>query len=128
MKLWEYLIMLALLAGVSACARPPVIHIVNCPDPVAGCRLDAGLEVRFSKIPAVMQKFELDLVAPESAAPYASFQMQDMDMGLNRYRLLRHDGKWHAEVTLPACVRGRHDWILRLEAGGKIYEMPFTSG
>ena len=124
MKLWGCLLMLAL----AACARPPAVQTVSCPDPVAGCRLDRGLEVHFSKTPAVMQKFDLDVMAPENAAPYASFQMQGMEMGLNRYRLLWSDGKWHAEVTLPACVQGRHDWILRLEAGGKIYEMPFGSG
>lgn len=112
---------------LSACAKAPVAHSVNCMDPVAGCRLDEGLEVRFSNTPAVMQKFDLEMRAPENAAPYASFQMQGMDMGLNRYRLLWNNGKWHAEAMLPACVRGRHDWVLRLEAGGKIYEMPFTS-
>lgn len=124
MKLWGCMIILAL----SACAKSPAVQAVNCREPVAGCRLDAGMEVRFSKIPAVMQRFDLDVIAPESAAPYASFQMQGMEMGLNRYRLLWNNGRWHAEAMLPACVQGRHDWILRLEAGGKIYAMSFTGG
>jgi hypothetical protein len=117
-----------IILALSACAKSPAVQAVHCRDPVAGCRLDAGMEVRFSKIPAVMRRFDLDVIAPESAAPYASFQMQGMEMGLNRYRLLWNNGKWHAEAMLPACVQGRHDWILRLEAGGKIYAMPFTGG
>lgn len=119
------LLALALLVG---CSRPEAVQRVECKDPLAGCRLDEEIVVRFSSVPATMQKFDLLVEAPADAKPMASFQMRDMEMGLNRYRLLRQDNGWHAEVMLPACVRGRQDWILRLEVDGRVYEMPFTSG
>ncbi len=118
--------MLCLL--LAACSKPAGVQTVQCADPVAGCRIDEKIGVRFSEPPATMRKFVLEVEAAEDAAPYASFQMKDMDMGLNRYRLLRGDSKWRAEVMLPACVRGRHDWVLRLETGGRVYELPFTAG
>lgn len=83
--------------------------------------------MRFSKTPSVMQKFDLEVNAPEDAAPHASFQMRGMNMGMNRYRLIWDGKSWHAEVMLPACIQGRHDWILRLEAVDKVYEIPFVS-
>jgi hypothetical protein len=124
MRKWAGLVCLLL----AACSKPASVQTVSCADPVAGCRADAGIGVRFSEPPAVMRQFVLEVDAAEGATPYASFQMKDMDMGPNRYRLLRVDGKWRAKVMLPACVRGRHDWMLRLEVGGKVYELPFTAG
>jgi hypothetical protein len=121
--------LIALLV-VAACAKSPEPspQTVACLDPLAGCRLDAGIEIRFSHTPAVMQDFELEVVAPKGADLHASFQMRGMDMGMNRYRLLQENGKWRAKVMLPACVQGRRDWILRLEVSGKTYEMPFVAG
>lgn len=117
--------MLVLVILLAACGKAPPVT-VTCADPRAGCQLPGGLELRFSRQPAVMQSFDLDVAAPADAAPYVSFQMRGMEMGLNRYRLLRKNGRWHASVMLPACVQGRRDWVLRLEAGGKVYEMPFV--
>ncbi|HYG14046.1 MAG TPA: hypothetical protein VD885_07875, partial [Methylophilaceae bacterium] len=62
----------------------------------------------------------------------ASFAMQGMEMGLNRYRLLRQpDGKWAAEVTLPVCVQGRSDWLMELEViepdGAHRYQLAFRA-
>lgn len=113
-----------------ACAKSPDTSplVVTCRDPLAGCRLDAGIEIRFSQTPAVMQAFDLEVAAPEGADLHASFQMRGMDMGMNRYRLLKENGKWHARVMLPACLQGRRDWVLRLEVSGKTYEMPFVAG
>lgn len=116
-----------LMLLLSACSYETTVQTVACPDPIAGCRLDEAVSVRFSQTPGVMEKFALDVHAPKNAEPYASFQMQGMDMGPNRYRLLWNGGVWHADVMLPACVQGRRDWVLRLEVGKKIYEMPFVS-
>lgn len=116
-----------LMVMVGGCAREAVVRQVACADPLAGCQLDDGLELRFSATPATMQKFDLYLTAPADANPSASFQMQGMEMGLNRYRLLREGGKWHAAVMLPACVRGRQDWIVRIETADGLYEVPFQS-
>lgn len=116
-----------LLLVLAACGRVPEPTSVACADPVAGCGLPDGLSVRFSSPPSILKTFELEMTAPADAEIHASFQMRGMEMGLNRYRLLPKDGKWHASVMLPACVQGRSDWILRLETGGKVYEVPFST-
>lgn len=105
----------------------PTALTVTCPDPVAGCRLDTGVVLRFSARPIPMQRFELEVEAPGSEAVYAEFGMAGMEMGPNRYRLLRQNDKWRARVLLPACVQGRRDWILRLDVGDRIYAVPFAS-
>lgn len=119
-----------ILFAIAACAKAPdaVPARVACQNPLAGCQIYSGVEVRFSNTPTTMQAFELVVTAPEGGDVYASFQMQGMDMGMNRYRLLRENGKWRAKVMLPACVQGRRDWLLRLELSGKNYEISFAAG
>lgn len=124
MRFWACL---ALTLLMTACGKETPPMVAECKDPTSGCRLDEHLSVKFSETPAIMRKFGLDVMAPADAAPYASFQMRGMDMGMNRYRLLWDGSKWHAEIILPACIQGRRDWVLRLESGGRVYEMPFTS-
>jgi len=118
-------LVLALL--MLACTKEPHSHPVTCANPVAGCRLDNAISVRFSKTPTIMEKFSLDVESPQGVQPYASFQMQGMDMGLNRYKLIWDGIRWHADVMLPACIRGRQDWMLQLEIGEQVYEVPFIS-
>lgn len=115
---------LLLLAG---CAKTPETIPVSCNNPIGGCRLTENLELRFLQPPSVMQPFDLEVIST-GADIHASFQMRGMEMGLNRYRLLREANKWRARVMLPACVQGRHDWLLRLEVDGTTYEIPFTAG
>lgn len=44
------------------------------------------------------------------------FSMQGMQMGLNKYRLIREtDRLWTATVTLPICTSGRSDWLADFE-------------
>jgi len=119
---------LALLLLIVACSREPQATAVACADPVAGCRLPDGVMLRFSQRPSAMRAFDLEVVAPADAQVRAGFRMRDMEMGMNRYRLLPDAGKWRAHVMLPACVQGRSDWILRLEAGKRVYEVPFAAG
>lgn len=38
------------------------------------------------------------------------FQMQGMDMGVNRYRLIRQGEGWTGSVILPVCTTSRVDW------------------
>jgi hypothetical protein len=120
--------LLALLVLVACAKSPQPPALVACHDPLAGCRLDREIEVRFSQTPTVMQPFDLEVTASGAVDVHASFQMQGMDMGMNRYRLLKKGGKWSARVMLPACVQGRRDWVLRLEVNVKTYEMPFAAG
>jgi hypothetical protein len=113
--------------GLVACVKEAPTQPVACQNPVAGCVVTSEISVKFSSQPAVMHKFSLDVQAPQIADLHASFQMQGMDMGPNRYRLLWDGKQWHADVMLPACVRGRHDWLLRLETRDRVYEIPFVS-
>lgn len=102
---------------------------VPCPDIVAGCALPAtGAQVRFDRKPDTLQRFKVLVAWPDVAEVHASFQMRGMEMGFNRYRLLPDGaGKWRAEVMLPACIQGRKDWLMLLEADGVRYQVPFAS-
>lgn len=75
-----------------------------------------------------MEPFTLEVTLPTTTQLHARFRMRNMEMGLNRYRLIAEKGgRWHAEVVLPACVQGRSDWELQLEADGITYVVPFSS-
>lgn len=102
---------------------------VDCPDIVAGCALPpADAQVRFDQQPDALRRFNIIVTWPGAAEVHASFQMRGMEMGLNRYRLIPDDaGHWRAEVMLPACIQGRKDWLLLLEANGNRYQLPFRS-
>lgn len=59
------------------------------------------------------------------------FQMRDMDMGINRYRLaIDADGVWRGSALLPVCSSGRSDWIAQVEISTAkrrwTAELPFT--
>ncbi len=115
-----------LLAG---CGADDAAVAVPCADIVAGCALpQAGLTVRFDRRPQPMRTFAMQVELPRTQSVHARFSMQGMDMGPNRYHLLADGpGRWRAEVMLPACVAGRNDWLLTLEADGTRYRVPFRS-
>ena len=118
------------LLVLAACHREPETILpvkAECRNPLAGCVIAPGISLRFSQRPSVMRAFDLEVAAPEATGIHASFQMETMDMGMNRYRLLRENGRWRARVMLPACVQGKRDWLLRLEVGRKVYEVPFVA-
>lgn len=101
-----------------------------CPDIVAGCELPtARLHVVFDRQPRVMQPFRVTVRMPDAREVHASFDMRDMQMGLNRYRLKTDErGLWWGEVTLPVCMQGRSDWVLQLEVdGGRKYRVDFSA-
>lgn len=96
-------------------AANAVIEPVECKNLVAGCG-NARLSVHVDQQPKVMQPFILSVQATKATALHASFAMQGMEMGLNRYRLIQQaNGKWLAAVTLPVCVQGRSDWAMLIE-------------
>lgn len=129
-------VVLAVMLCMAACAEKPSVKI-DCPEISRGCSVD-GLTVRTGQQPQIFKPFELMVESDAAGAAditevYASFAMEGMDMGLNRYRLIRKsDGLWVAEVTLPLCVRGRADWLMQLEAktrfGSKQYLLGFYTG
>lgn len=122
MRLWYILLLLA------ACSKPQEVVVIACNDLLHGCMLPGAVEVKFSRPPSAMQAFGLSVKAPQDAEVHASFQMRGMEMGLNRYRLVRERDHWQSNAMLPACVQGRRDWVLRLEINGKFYEIPFEAG
>ena len=95
--------------------QAPAIQAMGCQDIVKGCSGD-GLAVRLDQAPQVMRPFKLEVSAPEADSVEASFSMAGMEMGFNRYRLIKQgDQLWDADVTLPVCVRNRKDWLLLLD-------------
>ncbi|HEY9199615.1 MAG TPA: hypothetical protein VIR60_09625 [Gammaproteobacteria bacterium] len=97
---------------------------------------DLEIELRLGPPVRPMEAFEIRLQgSPEALADAAQitleFQMRDMDMGLNRYRLERAaDGVWRGRAILPMCVSGRSDWLAKVEIDqdGRRWtaELPFT--
>lgn len=131
MRLGRWYLAVALAAFGSGCGRSaPNVNVVNCPDPVAGCRFELGGEavaLWFSASPRPMQPFATAVEAPRAVAVGAEFSMPGMDMLPNRYWLARTpDGHWGARVVLPVCVSGRTDWRLTLTVDGRRASVPFT--
>lgn len=111
------LLLLALWHWGSAPQTQPQTQPMRCSTQAEACVLSVdGIRVNLTPQPKVLKPFQLTVEAPEAQAVYASFAMPGMEMGLNRYRLLKQaDGIWKAEVTLPVCVQGRSDWHMLLE-------------
>jgi len=106
-------------------ARP-----VACSDPVAGCGFEhdgAPVQLRFSRLPIPLEAFQLDVRSVSAERISAEFQMQGMEMGFNRYDLSPTPGGFKAQVTLPVCVSGRHDWTMFLTVDGTRYAVPFST-
>ena len=93
-----------------------------------------SISVRMASPRSALKPFSVTLSSDVAlTAVTLSLEMQGMDMGQNRYRLLHTaDGRWQAEVTLPACASGRSDWLanFELQAAAAHYRLgvPFTLG
>jgi hypothetical protein len=100
-----------------------------CADIVAGCDWpEQHLAVKFDQTPQAMKPFQVLVSAKGAQQLYVSFAMKDMQMGMNRYRLLPvGPERWQAQVTLPVCVHGRSDWEMALEIDGRQWLLPFTA-
>jgi hypothetical protein len=110
---------------------PKPLDIVTCTDLAAGCAFQLeGREVyvRFMQPPSVLRPFELQVRAPWANAIHARFSMHGMDMGPNRYRLVRSGDVWQAKIILPVCVSGQRDWVLSLKLDDKLADMEFIAG
>lgn len=101
-----------------------------CTDIVSGCGNDL-FKLKFLNSPQVMKPIRLELETANASQVYASFAMERMEMGLNRYHLLKQSDSnlWLAEVTLPVCVQGRSNWVIELEVKTQLktmrYRIPF---
>lgn len=101
-----------------------------CLDPIQSCG-DEITQIHFSAIPQPLRPFQLTIRHPQASNISVEMNMQGMEMGLNRYRLLAQDGIWFADIILPACLQGRSDWemIIRIEdgSGGSVKKINFQA-
>ena len=94
---------------------------------------DGELTVSLRMGPGVkpLQPFPLTLVISggeiEEQSVVVDFQMQGMDMGINRYRLQPKLDSWGGTVTLPVCSVSRMDWLAIVEftSGGETFQAVF---
>lgn len=125
MRVTGGVLLMLLLAGCSE----PALEVVSCASLVSGCAAMAGqVTVRTDAAPAPLQPFQVTVSAPQARELAIEFRMQGMDMGQNRYRLLRQaDGAWTGRVTLPVCVSGRRDWQMIVDVDGQRVALPFQT-
>lgn len=101
-----------------------MIETIDCEDIVQGCT-HGDLAVRAMTPPATMRAFEVRISSPGAESVHASFDMVNMQMGMNRYRFqLQPDGSWRAMVTLPVCVSGRSDWLMLIDVKRSSQALP----
>ena len=93
----------------------------------AACALPGGGELSFVSPPLEGKPFEIVLSGEVGDAPTAEFAMADMDMGFNRYRFVREDGRWVARVQLPVCVSQSRNWLMTLTLGERKLVVPFAT-
>ena len=149
-----------LLLDFSSLRAPPAAFsgaVINLPSPAVGCNPVVGdaspagcavqqdaraITVQMSGDVRPLRPFELKLMLPEAVRANAvqasvDFVMVGMDMGINRYTLLRQaNGDFVGKVILPVCSIGRSDWVaqlsvvLNLPSGEQemwTADMPFTA-
>ena len=125
---WINYSLLALI--IFGCAKPET-SMIACPSLVQGCAVALGEEkilVKTNIAPAPLQPFALSIAGSSAQAVTVTLQMQGMDMGSNRYRLLRQsDGEWRGTLTLPVCVSGRRDWLMTVDFDGARRALAFQT-
>ncbi len=98
---------------------PPVAIDLPCPTPATGCTArigDRSVTVGLDDKLKALQPFQVWVKAPGAGQVQASFTMLDMNMGFNLYTLRPDkDGVFRAQVTLPACVSGRREWVMTVD-------------
>lgn len=115
---------LSLLLLLGACSQQPAVlpQVQQCRDLVAGCSLQLDgkpVMIRSDHAPGAMQRFRLSVEAGVASNISAELNMLDMDMGPNRYQLIKNGQLFYADMMLPMCVSGRSDWVLTLSIDGK---------
>ncbi len=112
----------------------------DCDSAQRACRArgdELELELRLGPPVRTMESFEISLrrlrgSLGTDAQVTVQFQMRDMEMGLNRYRLVMDaEGIWRGQAMLPVCSAGRSDWIAQVDisATGQRWraDLPFTA-
>ena len=107
-----------------------VAQNLACADIMTGCGNEL-FKLKFISSPQVMKPMRLQLETNNAKQVYVSFSMEKMEMGLNRYQLIKQGDLelWMGEVTLPVCVQGRSDWVVEVEIKNQLqtmrYQIPF---
>ena len=122
------IVLFAVIALVGCTER--VAPVASCAALTQGCALDQDkLFVKTDRAPTPLKPFVLTVLASAAQAVNVEVQMRGMEMGLNRYRLIRQaNGEWRASITLPVCVTGRHDWLMLIEVDGVRRGLAFQTG
>ncbi|MDO1510597.1 MULTISPECIES: hypothetical protein [unclassified Neisseria] len=96
-----------------------------------GCRLPNGATVKFSENVSAKAPFDIVVrdVGPSVPEVFVSFSMSNMDMGFNRYKLVRQeDGTWAAnQIRLPVCTQNRNDYLADIHIGNEVFQTAFTA-
>lgn len=121
---------MVLLPLLAACSPQQQAPQVLCQDLAAGCQLGtaaAPVVIRVDHAPRSMQKFRLTVDAASARNISADLSMLNMDMGPNRYTLIKNGQQFYADMMLPMCVSGRNDWVLTLNIDGKPLAAQFST-
>ena len=95
------------VAGYFATQKKSDLPTISCPDLSKVCSVTAGLNISTDHPPQIMRPFRLLINASEMTPISASFAMQGMDMGLNRYRLIKQGNGW---FVFRGAVHGCWSW------------------
>ena len=102
---------------------------VQCDVLAAGCPFLQGATLRLRGLTSTKSAFAIEAagVPSDVQSLSASFRMDGMEMGFNRFDLAKQaDGHWRAErVYLPLCTAGRHDWVVVWQAYGVAFQAAF---
>ena len=101
--------------------------VVEC-NLTQGCVLPDGSKVRAASI-NTHEPFDIENVPQNTGAVSISFSMKNMDMGFNRYNLTKQSPRsWQAaQIRLPFCVEGRHDYTADITVGKQTFQTAFSA-
>ena len=103
--------------------------VVEC-NLTQGSVLPAGSKVRAPSInPHEPFDIVVETVPKNTGAVSLSFSMKNMDMGFNRYNLTQQSPQsWQAaQIRLPFCVEGRHDYTTDITIGKQTFQTAFSA-
>ena len=104
-------------------------NVVKC-SLTQGCVLPDGSKVQATSI-NTHEPFDIvvENVPKNTGAVSISFSMKNMDMGFNRYNLTQQSPQsWQAaQVRLPFCIEGRHDYTADITIGKQTFQTTFRA-
>ena len=104
-------------------------NVVEC-SLTQGCVLPDGSTVRATSI-NTHEPFDIvvENVPKNTGAVSISFSMKNMNMGFDRYNLAQQSSQsWQAaQIRLPFCVEGRHDYTADITIGKQTFQTAFSA-